>query len=156
VVKLVDLDHGWAHEIGRIFIAFGSIEYTVHTLLHDLPKDPIHKSTAGLPLGQKIELLVAILDSRAGAKEGAMSRLLTKVKPLAEERNLIAHNPLALDVYMTSEGEPMLRETIRSLRKLHKHVSFDDVAQLREASETLAYDLLNAQLALSPTSRGTS
>ncbi len=156
MVRLVDLDHRWAHEIGRVFIAFGSIEYTVHSLLEVVPRDPIHRTTAGLRLGQKLEMLVEILDVRDGAKEAALAALLRRVKPLAEDRNLIAHNPLALDIYLSEAGEPMSHESIRHMRNSTKHMSFQDVEKLRQAAEELAFALLNAQLEMAPGSRGTS
>jgi hypothetical protein len=147
VVRLVDRDHKWAHEIGRVFIAFGSVEYSVHSLLQTVPRDPIHATTATLRLSQKIDLLMEIMESRSEEHYANAIDCLKAAKRLSEGRNLIAHNPLSLDLYLNDEGEHRLVETIRHLRA-DKSLSFDDVVELREESEKLASCLLGVQLHL--------
>jgi hypothetical protein len=154
VVRLVDLDHKWAHEIGRVFIAFGSVEYSVHSLLRSIPQDPIQGTTASLRLAQKVDILIAILLSRSGDLNSRIAEQLKIAKRLSEGRNLIAHNPLSLDLYVRGD-EHMLVETIRHLRA-DKSLSFEDVTKLRAESETLAETLLGLQLELASVSHGSA
>jgi hypothetical protein len=144
MVKIVDLQHKWAVEIGRVFIAFGSIEHVTHTALRELPRDPLYSATNKLQLGPRIDLLLAILNSREGQAWEQLTSLLQTAKELSDGRNLIAHNPLGLDVYVDEQGEPALAESIRSLRKHEKHMSFAELVALRESSEALATKLFTA------------
>jgi len=87
MAKIVDLDHKWAHEIGRAFIAFGSLESSVNHLIHTVPADPIHKSTSPQLLSQKLTLLIEILTARTNKEEKVLLKLLRNVQKLSDSRN---------------------------------------------------------------------
>jgi hypothetical protein len=148
MVKLVDLSHQWAIEIGRVFIAFGSIEYITHECLRTVPRDAIYEATNKMLLAPRIDLLLALLASLREAKAIRLALLLRRAKELAEHRNLIAHNPLGLDLYVTEEGEKTVRESIRSLRNKDKVLTFAQLVELRAQCESLVTELFDAQAGL--------
>ena len=148
MVKLVDLSHQWAIEIGRVFIAFGSIEYITHQCLRNVPRDAIYEATKKMLLAPRIDLLVALLKPLPEGKAIRLALLLRKAKELAEHRNLIAHNPLVLDLYASEEGETTIRESIRSLRNEDKVLTFAQLVELRAQCESLVTELYEAQTAL--------
>lgn len=89
MVKLVDPSHEWATEIGRIVIAFGSIEHVTMLCLRQIPRDPIHKATSELNLGPRLKLLLAVLEASTDPDAERLAQLLGDAKKLAEDRNLI-------------------------------------------------------------------
>jgi hypothetical protein len=107
----------WSLQIGRFMVAFGGIEQVIHAALNALPHDPIGQAATQMFLGPRIDLLLAVLNGRHGKDWRNFAALLKKAKRLAEERNLIAHNPLGLEYYKNAEGQHVAGEqTIRSLR----------------------------------------
>lgn len=55
--------------------------------------------------------------------------LLNEIILLAQYRNLVAHNPLFMDVYLTDEGEIMSFPVIQSLRDNRKRINLDELVQ---------------------------
>ena len=143
--KLVDLSHKWAVEIGRIFIAFGSIESATHECLRRIPRDPIYSIAKRLTFAQRIDLLEVILNSMEESKAVRLSVLLKQASRLAEQRNLIAHNPLSLDIYTSDVGEHSIRESIRSLRNSEKGISFEQLVEIRYQTEALVIEIYDSQ-----------
>lgn len=148
MTKIVDLSHQWAVEIGRVFIAFGSIEFVTHDCLKKVPRDAIYDAANRMSLGPRIDLLIAILTSLHEGKAVRLAVLLRRAKELSEQRNMIAHNPLGLDVYVSEKGEPSVLESIRSLRHKNKTMTYEQLVQLRTHCEDLATELYEAQTGL--------
>ncbi|MEE1948526.1 hypothetical protein V0R48_06040 [Pseudomonas alcaligenes] len=141
MAQLVDPKHEWAGEIGRIVIAFGNIEHITMLCLNQLPNDPIYPATSHLNLAPRLELLVAVLRGSTDIAAEKLGQLLTEAKALAEERNLVVHNPLVLDVYQDSDGGYKFEHTIQSLRRVEKRLALRDLESIRERAERLATDL---------------
>lgn len=127
----------WELAIGRAFVAFGSIEHATVIALQEVPKERIWSSTKALALGQRIDLLLELLEQRSGDPAVELAKLLARAKAMSETRNLIAHNPLVLDVYASEGGSVEIRESIASLRK-DRHISLLDLQEFASEAEALA------------------
>lgn len=136
VAKIVDLKHEWALAIGRAFVSFGSIEHIVVVGLREVPRDRIHRSIRALGLGQRIALLVEILEGHDGELYAGFAEALKQAKLLAETRNLIAHNPLVLEVYEFKDGEHWMREVIAGLHN-DKRLDLKELQKFASDAEAL-------------------
>lgn len=136
--KIVDLEGKWAAEIGKAFVAFGSIESITIDCIRKLPRDPIATATRSLSFSQRIELLVEILESREEAVMHELASLLKRAKELAKMRNLIAHNPLFLEFYTNDLGDFLFEERIVSTKNERHKISFEELASFASESEALA------------------
>jgi hypothetical protein len=135
----------WAKEIGRFILAFGSIEYTTYMALQTFPRDPIGDPTSKLQLGDRIELLLAILEVRMDANSPRFCALLREVKGLIDGRNLVAHNSVGLDIYVNyDESDFDVVESIRSPKRPDKHLRIEKLVENRKRAEQLARDLHQA------------
>jgi hypothetical protein len=144
VAQPVDPKHEWAGEIGRIVIAFGSIEHITMLCLKQLPNDPIYPATSHLNLVPRLELLAAVLRGSTDADAEKLRQLLTEAKALAEDRNLVVHNPLVLEVYEDRDGGYEFEHAIQSLRRAERRLALRDLVSIRERAERLATDLYGA------------
>jgi len=148
MAKIVDLNHKWAIAIGRVFVAFGGIEYTLFKCLENIPSDNILQSTKNLPLGKRVDLLQEILTIHENLEAVELKRNLRKIKTLSESRNLIAHNPLVLDLYSSGNDDVFFKEKIMSLKKPDKHMYFDELEKLAVDSEELSSNFLKSALSV--------
>jgi hypothetical protein len=147
MAKIVDLNHKWATAIGRVFVAFGGIEYTSFKCLENIPKDNILQSTKNLPLGKRIDLLQEILTTHDNLVTAELISNFREIKKLSEHRNLIAHNPLVLDLYSSGDDDDLcLKEKIMSLKKPDKHMYFNELEKLAMDSEMLSSNFLKSAL----------
>ena len=147
MAKLVDFQGRWAAEIGRAFIAFGSIEHVTVVWLRTIPKDRIERSTQGLKLAPRIDLIVELLEAREGEVFAKLRGKLLRAKELAVTRNLIAHNPLVLEFYERADGTMFHKEVIAAMHK-DRVVQFDELVQFATDAETLSSDLYGAASAV--------
>jgi hypothetical protein len=160
VTPALDPTHDWATEIGRLVIAFGSIEHVTMMCLRQLPRDPIYKATSRLHLAPRIDLLCAILSESDLEADKRLLEGFQRARDLADKRNLIVHNPLILDVYKHDGGSRLIKKSIKSLRSSDKHVTFSDLRLARNEAEALAVELYAAAAAAlefkrsKPTPRG--
>jgi hypothetical protein len=140
LVKLVDLDHKWATAIGRMFVAFGSIESCTYECIDAFAEESIAKYLKGMPLAKRVEVLVDLVNSKELEHENKSDFLsnLEKIRKLLEKRNLIAHNPLVLQVYDEETSESVCRERIISVKKKNKHINYDEIIAIAEKSENLS------------------
>ena len=141
MVANVDNKHKWAVQVGRVFIAFGSIEYTTIQCVDNITKDNILETAKKFSLSRRIDLIIEILSIYNHKDITKFKGLLKKVKLLSEQRNLIAHNPLVLDIYQNDKNELLIKEKIHSLRNPNKHIRLDELKKLAEDSENLSGEL---------------
>jgi len=141
MVQLVDPKHEWASEIGRIVISFGSIEHVTMLCLRRLPRDPIYPATSHLNLVPRLDLLMAVLAGSSDPDAARLAELFGEAKRLAEDRNLILHNPLMLEVYEDKEGSYEFQHAIQSVRRAEKRLPLAELVRIREKAERLATEL---------------
>lgn len=135
---LVDANEKWAAAIGRAFVAFGGIEHVSVLCLHGIPRDRIQRSTRGFKLTQRIDLILELVEGRSEAPFWKLSELLLKAKDLARTRNLIAHNPLVLDIYEHPDGDIQIKQNIVSLHKEDHSISLPELEDFAAESQRLA------------------
>lgn len=147
MAKITDLKGEWAVAVGRAMIAFGSIEHVTVVCLRNIPRDPLHKSTAALSLVPRVELLLEILAARPGKVFSELANGLSRIKPLAKIRNLIAHNPLVLQVFEAENGDYGFKELIVALHK-EQSISLPQLQKFADEAEQLAAELLQCSSAV--------
>lgn len=142
MAELVD-SSSWAPIIGRMFIAFGSIEQTTHKCIRDWAGDQIHKHFAKARFAARIELArdLALTQDVLPATKDAFCQSLTRAKNLAKYRNLVAHNPLCLMLLHESWSNPFL-EAICHITDENQYLSFDELSEIVTSTEDCAQKLL--------------
>jgi hypothetical protein len=131
----------WEALVGRALLRFGDIEYVSVRCLHLIPSDNIAASASRIDFSRRTDLLIEILD---GKKEltGPLSRLrdaFKRAKVLAKTRNLIAHNPLMLNLYVNHETqESMAMYRIDSARSAEHSITLDELKEYAAEVEDLA------------------
>jgi hypothetical protein len=152
-VKLVDLNGKWAAAIGQSFVAFGSIEHLTVTCLQEIPKDRIQKSVGSFRLGQRIDLILELLEAHPGPVFTHLATKLSRAKELLATRNLIAHNPLVLGI-LHSNGGFTHREAIVSLRGGNRRIELKELQAFAAECEQLASELYGCTSAVVNALRG--
>ena len=127
----------WALLIGQTLIDFGDIEVITYRCLERFPSENIFPSLRGIKLGQRIDLISNVLQSKFGDTAKKMITLLGRVKHLAKQRNILAHNPMTWDIYKDEQGKIKdFKQVIRSELNENKYLHFQDLRDLaREVSE---------------------
>lgn len=142
----------WAMEIGRFVMAFGSIEGMTYALVRSNFDAPVADVLLkNMDLGKRLEVLIALAQGKGGGWI-AIANVLKEVDKLAKKRNLIAHNGVTIDVFLSPENHLSVTETIRS----HRHrrdtrtrtppeylVPFEQLVKHREEAEALDSQLLD-------------
>lgn len=148
MAKLVDLDHKWATLIGRVFIAFGSIERTTHECLNKWLKDPVYPHIKNMRFASRVDLLIDVTEHHGFQKNHTAPFVanLKRAKELAQKRNLIAHNPLMLCLF---QGENDFIEAIASTVKDDVTMEYHELEKLMTESETLASNLIEGSVKFS-------
>ncbi|THK41832.1 hypothetical protein E8Q33_05940 [Methylophaga sp. SB9B] len=142
MAKLVDLDHKWATLIGRVFIAFGSIERQTHESLKKWLEEQVYPHVKHMKLSQRIDLLIDVVKKQNFEQENIDSFVadLTKAKTLAKKRNLIAHNPLMLCLFQ--EETDFIEAIVSNLRD-DVTMEFHELEALAISSEELAGNIID-------------
>jgi hypothetical protein len=154
LAKLVDPSGEWAATIGRAFVAFGSIEHITVVCLREIPKDKIQRSTSSFRLTPRIDLVLELLEAHPGDVFERLAEKLSLAKSMAGTRNLIAHNPLALDFYEHADGTYSHKESIVSLRKERHRITLPELQDFAAQAEQLASDLYGCTSAVINSLRG--
>lgn len=140
-MKITNLTGKWSEPLGRAFLAFGSIEHAVLIALRDIPRENIQRAAAKMTLTNRIELLIEIIQSRPEAPYLVFATALKKAASLARLRNILAHNPLVMEIYETSDGDFLTKEVIAAIHNEKHRMSFDDLNEFVREAEGLAEQL---------------
>jgi hypothetical protein len=140
-MKLTNMSGMWAEPIGRAFLAFGSIEHAVLIGLRDIPIDSLQRAVIRMPLASRIDLLVEIIESRPEVPYFVFATVLKKAKEQAKIRNILAHNPLILEVYETGEGNFLTTEVIAAMHNKKHRMSFTELNEFVREAEGLSEQL---------------
>ena len=142
MAKIVDLDHRWATLIGRVFIAFGSIERQMHESLKKWLEEPVYPHVKHMKLSQRVDLLIDVVQQQSFDKDNIDSFIvdLKKAKNLTKTRNLIAHNPLMLCLFQEKKD---FVEAIVSNVKDDVTMEFLELEELAASSEELASNIID-------------
>ena len=140
----------WALEIGRFVMAFGAIEGMTIAMIRSNFDKPVAELLLTSDLGKRLKLLIAMCEAKA---EGwnAVAKVLKRVEALANKRNLIAHNGVSLDVYLSPTKSLSIKHAIRSHRAPNDTrkpteprylITFEELVKLRSDAEDLDDSLL--------------
>lgn len=83
--------------IGRVIHNCGALELLINNTIRALSKDPIlFNEVITMNIPKRIKVLRELL-TRANLLTPEINALITEIPKIAEDRNLIAHNPIASD-----------------------------------------------------------
>lgn len=133
----------WESLVGKAILRFGDIELVSIKCLEVIPTDDISESTARLGFAQRAELLIEILEARIDRTPDLDQLLecLKRAKPLAKKRNLIAHNPVMLDIFVNEDETQMLAEHSITHARSDETMSLEDLKEFAAAVEDLSSKL---------------
>ena len=142
----------WESLVGKAMVRFGDIELVVTKCLTIIPRDEMGKTAARLEFGRRSDLLIEILTGKEDRGEHLeqIMVLVKRAKRLADTRNLIAHNPVMLDMYVRSENEQEVdvdsEWTIRSARNDDHVITIEELREFVAEVEDVAAELWGAFL----------
>lgn len=135
----------WRTLVGTAVLSFCDIEFITQECLKHLPTDNICKSVSTLPFGRRVDLIIEILQGWANTPKAAttlIEKLKLAKKLFSKYRNVLAHNPLCVDIYVQHEtGDIVLDHSISSLREKEKSINFASLKKLADEVEDLASEL---------------
>jgi hypothetical protein len=126
----------WRDLVGGFILAFGEIEFITYRLWNDLFPDqkPPEK------FRPRTNLILDYLKASAEKNETVI-QLLTDAVGLAEKRNIVAHNPMQVQVYQhTRTGQIMIDHAI-TCRKTEEYIEDCDLKEFRANAEDLVWQL---------------
>lgn len=142
--------------VGKAILKFGDIELISIKCLALIPTDKLDDSASRLDFGRRAGLLIEILEGRDNLCENLTTIRdgLKKAKELAKTRNLIAHNPVMLDIFVNDdETEAIARHSITSARTENgKSLDLETLEEFSAEVERLSAKLWIAFLNFAKTS----
>jgi hypothetical protein len=146
VSSIVDPKGEWAAAIGAAFVAFGSIEHTTVVCLREIPADSIWRFSKSLNLVPRVDLLLELLEPYRHQECLTLAEKLRRVKELAHTRNLIAHNPLVLQMHEDGQGNRIFGSAITAIRKEGHLISLPEAQEFATTCEELAFELVGVSI----------
>lgn len=137
-------DYEWQALVGKAILRFGDIELISLRCLALIPTDKIAESAARLEFSRRAEVLIEILEGRPALTEPLVALLagFKRAKVLARTRNLIAHNPVMLDIYVNPQTDDIYTEhTIASARSNGQTLSLEQLKEFAVEIEDLSSSL---------------
>jgi len=125
-------DAEWEALIGKGIVSFGRLEVLAIKFLAHFYGEDITTPTSWKPFSEraddviaKLETLVVLHPNEQGLRDG-----FRRAKTLVKTRNLIAHNPVMLDLYTRDGSDELAAE--RSIRSILPDEAALDLAALKE------------------------
>lgn len=141
--------------MGKALLRFGDIELISIKCLAWIPKDKIGAAAAKLNFGSRVDLLLELLEARE-ARDAHLETIMIgmkRAKELARKRNLIAHNPVLLNLYVNDdETEQLVQYSISSARSEGQTIDLDELREFADEVSDLSSTLWMAFLNASGTS----
>lgn len=138
----------WELLVGRLVLNCGDIELRLLQLYWNLRlQGNYDPKVLEKGMGDKAKMLLRIVSETESLPlklKNELRRSLNRTIKLAHTRNLVAHNPLYLDIYSGADGSFVLAPHIRSLRNTDKHVSLDGLNDAIAEAKQLQEDLWGA------------
>jgi hypothetical protein len=146
MVSLIDSEK-WAPLIGKLFIAFGTVERATHDCIRAWSNDVVYKHVKGMPFARRIDLAIDLVATQpfSDTSKATFIADFQATKILAQQRNVIAHSPLVL-VLFSDEGNAAIYEALASNTDEARHIEFDELEDIVKEAEALA-DKINYNLA---------
>ncbi len=137
----------WRQLVGATILSFGDIELITLKCLSRLPSDRIFESTSKLPFATRIDLIIEIIEGKRKKLKSAevIVEKLKRAKKLVEYRNVLAHNPLVVDIYKNkTTGDIAVEHLIYAERKKKKRIDIKRLKELSLEVEDIASELYTA------------
>ncbi len=135
----------WGAMVGQLILFFGDIENVTYLALLQLPKDKIFETTSSLSFGKRVDLVLELIKGHPEISEELSANFSTKLraaKKLSEIRNIVAHSPLMMNVYVhPTEGWTHNEMALGNARNNENNLSFDELSVAVVQVETLAKEL---------------
>ena len=147
----------WQVLIGKAILFFGEIELISVKCLGHIPVDSIGKTAVRLEFGRRVELLLEILEGRENPSVALRGLIdgFKSAKELAKTRNLIAHNPVMLDIYVNETmDDHYVERSIRSARGGAEPFRLEALREFASDVENLASALWGHYMNVAQTSEG--
>jgi hypothetical protein len=144
----------WEALVGRALLRFGDIELVSLKCLALIPADKILISAGRLNFLPRINLLIEILEGRPERDANLEAILIgfRQARDLAKIRNLIAHNPLLLDIYVNEDESGSIADwSIKSARSESQSLDLEALKEFAAAVEDLSSELWMAFMRLDGT-----
>ena len=145
----------WEALVGKAILRFGDIELVSMKCLSLIPSDKIIDTASRLDFSRRAEWIVEVLEARS-ERSSEMSALLNgfkRAKELAQLRNLIAHNPVMLELYVNEdETQSFTRHAISSARTGKQSLDLDGLKEFAGEVEQLSSELWMALLNMAQSS----
>lgn len=132
----------WRVAVGRFILGFGEIEWFTFHMLSELPSERVLESTMSLPFAKRVDIVIEIA-KRRDLDPGLRMRLISvleKAKKLAATRNLVAHNPLFLNLFDDRVGADLQFQLSRYGEQQAK-LTFEELETRCSEVERLAEEL---------------
>ncbi len=143
-------DKKWAPVIGKLMIAFGSIEHSINEMILEMCAAPVAEHILGSSkLADKLNLLQKVVPTHQPLTDEQvkeLSALIKKIKDLSEHRNTVAHYPLHLDVFLldTKGFDAAERISRKPGNRTATHVTFDQLVTHAADAESIASRLIGS------------
>jgi len=135
----------WIPLVGRLMLAFSSIEESTNNILKFWTNDIIFTRLRKLGLSERIKLILELSNVQECCLENkeCLQNQLNELYTLIQYRNLIAHNQVSLVLY---NNETVFKEAIVSNGDTFKTVEYNDLKTIVPKVENLEESILNAFL----------
>ena len=147
MASIVDTDK-WAPFVGRLMLGFSILEGSTFDALRLWTyNEVIFKYLKKSRFSERIDILLELVEFQNYKPENVAfyTKQLLELKGLVRYRNLVAHNSLALVLFIEEDDTP-LREAIVSNRDEPRGIEFDELISIVSRVEQLA-KLVNEALA---------
>ncbi len=122
----------WESLVGKAILRFGDVELVSIRLIAATDSSKSLISISRERFSDRASKLIEMLESRDQLSDSERALLdgYVRAKELSPIRNLIAHNPMMLDIYVNEDETEMHAE--HSIRSLRSDDEFLDIAALKE------------------------
>lgn len=143
-----ELEAKFAPLVGQAILNFGNIEHFTMLVLDYLPSDRIIQTVSSLGFTKRVDLIIELLSARKATKAHLrMIDLLRETKRLAKKRNLIAHNPLRIEIFEHKKME-RFRPQLAPYTDKNTKVTYQDIVDFSTKADSLAEELHDVFLKL--------
>lgn len=136
----------WRTAIGKAITCFGEIELVTYKCLAHIPRDQITETASRLRFGQRVKLIIEILEGRNPITNHVrlFVGMLRRAEQLASIRNVIAHNPVMLNMFVDKvSGDVALQHCISVAQRKERTIDLAAAEEYAAEVENLAAEMWN-------------
>ncbi len=143
-IPLIEDDIQWQALIGKAILAFAHIELISLKCIDELEPAATCKDAQELRFTPRARRVVELLEAREppfSPSQVALAEGFRCAIELAKTRNLIAHNPVLLDLKVKDGTDLWAERTIQSVRPTDKLLTFEDMKEFAATVDDLKTEL---------------